>query len=243
MDQSIIAATMLCYVQRLSRPFLPRPFLLAAVGLLCAGTVPAKDKPRKPTPPDPATAYALQDTEAGITVAAEPGDLAETRPATRLDYFHHGFLPLRVIVTNNSEQPVSLDDARILFVAADGYTRNAATDDELDRRLFSKKNVDGTKIPLPAPLPALTLHHPGIDKQILADATDFGFPSTMVAPHTTEAGYLFYDTRDIDEPVLEKATLELRKVRWASTNKEMQAFEIPLKPSAPGSHPTPPNPH
>lgn len=191
----------------------------------------AKDKPRKPLPPEPATQYALHDSHDGITVAAEPGDLAETRPNTRLDYFHHGYLPVRVIVTNNSDQPVSLDDVRILFVAADGYTRNAATDDELDRRMFSKKNVDGTKIPLPAPIPSITLHHAAIDKQVTEDTTDFGFSNTTVAPHATEAGYLFYDTRDIDDPVLEKATLELRKVRWASTNKEMQAFEILLKPS------------
>ena len=180
----------------------------------------AKDKPRKPPAPEPAAQYALHDTHDGITVAAEPGDLAETRPNTRLDYFHHGYLPVRVIVTNNSDQPVSLDDVRILFVAADGYTRNAATDDELDRRMFSKKNVDGTKIPLPAPIPSIRLHHAGIDKQV------------------TEAGYLFYDTRDIDEPVLEKATLELRKVRWASTNKEMQSFEIALKPSVAQNHPS-----
>ena len=199
--------------------------------LLAASSAPAKDKPRKPVPPEPATQYALHDTHDGITVAAEPGDLAETRPDTRLDYFHHGYLPVRVIVTNNSEQAVSLDDVRILFVAADGYTRNAATDDELDRRMFSKKNVDGTKIPLPAPLPSIRLHHPGIDKQVTADATDFGFVHTTVAPHATESGYLFYDTRDIDDPVLEKATLELRKVRWAATNKEMQSFEISLKPS------------
>lgn len=205
----------------------------ALAALLLFATFPAlaKDKPRKPVPPGPATGYALHDAHDGITVAADPGDLPETRPATRLDYFHHGYLPMRVIVTNNSDQPVSLDDVRILFVAADGYTRNAATDDELDRRMFSKKNVDGTRIPLPAPLPSLRIHHAGIDKQVSEDTTDFGFTSTSVPPHATVSGYLFYDTRDIDEPVLGKATLELRKVRWASTNKEMQAFEIPLKPS------------
>ncbi len=215
------------------------PRIAFALALCTALPASAKDKPRKPAAPAPAADYALHDTHDGITVAAEPGDLAEARPNTRLDYFHHGYLPLRVIVTNNSDQPVSLDDARIIFVAADGYTRNAATDDELDRRMFSKKNVDGTKIPLPAPIPSIRIHHAGIDKQIQADTEDFGFPSTTVAPHATEAGYLFYDTRDIDEPVLEKATLELRKIRWASTNKEMQAFEIPLKPSAAPNHVTP----
>jgi hypothetical protein len=191
----------------------------------------AKDKPRKPQPAAEATKYALKDAHDGITIAAEPGDLAEARPNTRLDYFHHGFLPIRVIVTNDSAQPLSLDDARILFIAADNYTRNAATDEELARRLFNKKYTQGTKIPLPAPLPSITIHHPGIDKQITADGTDFGFTTTTVAPHATVAGYLFYDTRDIDDPVLDKATLEVRKLRWASSNKELQAFEIPLKPS------------
>src|SRR5579875_729833 len=204
---------------------------LALALLLGATAAQAGDKPRKPAPAAPAPNYPLHDTHDGITVAAEPGDIKETRPDTRLDYFHHGFMPIRVIVTNNTDQPLSLDDARILFVASDNYTRNAATDDDLERRLFSKKYAEGTKVPLPAPLPSITLHHPGIDKQILADDTVFGVPATTVAPHATVSGYLFYDTKEIDEPVLDKATLELRKVRWASSNKELMAFEIPLKPS------------
>jgi hypothetical protein len=206
--------------------------LLASVtfGLACVSAF-AKDKPRTPPAAADAKTYALHDSHDGITIAAEPGDLKETRPNTRLDYFHHGFMPIRVIVTNDTAQPLSLDDARILFVAADNYTRNAATDEDLDRRLFSKKYAQGSKIPLPAPLPSITIHHPGLDKLITEDQADFGFASTTVPPHATLAGYLFYDTRDIDDPVLEHATLELRKVRWASSNKELQSFEIPLKPS------------
>ncbi len=213
-------------------PRVPHPLLfsIAALSLACTPAR-AGDKPRKPLPAGNAKDYALHDTQDGITIAAEPGDLKETRPNTRLDYFRHGFLPLRVIVTNNSAQPLSLDDARILFVSGDNYTENAATDDDLQRRMFSKKYSDGTKIPLPAPLPTITIHHPAIDKLIIADQTDFGFSSTTVAPHSTVAGYLYYDTRDINEPVLEHATLELRKVRWSATNKELQAFEIPLKAS------------
>ncbi len=220
--------------------------LTVAAGLLLITAAPAgaKDKPRIPIPASPAAEYPLHDAHDGITIAAEPGDLNETRPHTRLDYFHHGFMPMRVIVTNDSADALSLDDARILFIAADNYTRNAATDDELQRRMFTKKSAAGTTIPLPMPLPSITLHHLGVDKQILADDADFGFPTTTVAPHTTVAGYIFYDTRDMDEPVLEKATLELRKVRWAASNKELQAFEISLKPLAanpaanPNTHPT-----
>ncbi len=212
---------------------LPRLLLSASLLLQASSPACAADKPRVPPPALPAERYALHDTHDGISVAAEPGDTDETRPHTRLDYFHHGFMPLRVVVTNNTEKPLSLDDTRILFIAADNYTRNAATDDELQRRMFSKKSVDGTRIPLPAPIPSITIHHPPVDKQILEDDNDFGFPTTTVAPGSTVSGYLFYDTRDIDEPVLDHATLELRKVRWANGGKEeLGAFQVPLKPTA-----------
>ncbi len=206
---------------------IPRVLLLLALTIALPAA--AKDKPRKPPVPAPAGNYPLHDTHDGITIAAEPGDTPETRPDTRLDYFHHGFMPIRVIVTNNAAEPISLDDVRILFVAADNYTRNAATDDELERRMFSRKSAAGTRIPLPAPIPSITIHHPPVDKTILADDADFGFPTTTVAPHATVAGYLFYDTRDLDEPILDHATLELRKLRWAPTNKEIQTFDIALK--------------
>ncbi len=206
-----------------------RGLLLCA--LVCGPAAHAKDKPRTPPAAAPADKYPLHDTHDGVTVAVEPGDTEETRPKTRLDYFHHGFMPVRVIITNNSKETLSLDDTRILFVAGDNYTRNAATDDELERRMFSKKSAAGTKIPMPLPIPSITIHHPPVDKQILADDTDFGFPTTAVPPHATVSGYLFYDTRDLDEPVLDHATLELRKVRWAASKGELQAFQIALKPT------------
>jgi hypothetical protein len=190
------------------------------------------DKPRKPKPPLPAAQYASHDAHAReqVTIAAFPGDTKDTAPHTRLDYLDHGFLPIRIIVTNDSSQPLSLDDARILFISSDNYTENAATDDDLQRRLFELKSVRGTKIPLPGPLPPITIHHKPVDKKILADDDDFGFKTTTIAPHTTVAGWLYYDVRDLDAPVLKGATLELREVRWAATNKSLDSFEIPLQP-------------
>jgi hypothetical protein len=210
-----------------------RSSLLIPLALGACTAVSRADKPRKVDPPLAAEKYASHDTHTHekVTIAAEPADTKELLPNTRLDYFHHGYMPIRVIVTNNSDQAITLDDARILFIASDNYTENAATDEDLQRRLFSRKSAAGTKIPMPGPIPSITIHHPPVDKQILADEDDFGFKTTTVAPNTTVAGYLYYDTRSIDDPVLEHATLEVRKVRFASTNKALDSFEIPLKPS------------
>lgn len=189
------------------------------------------EKPRKPAPALAAAAYPFHDAHAleHVTVAAEPGDSKEARPDTRLDYYAHGFLPVRLIVTNDGDQPVTLDDARILFIAADNSTANAATQEDLQRRLFTLKSTRGSRIPLPAPLPSITVHHKPVDKKITADDEDFGFKTTTVAPHTTVAGYLYYDVRDLDTPILNHASIEVRKLRYGSTNKALDSFEIPLR--------------
>jgi hypothetical protein len=187
------------------------------------------DKPRKVPPPLPAAQYPAHDTHDQITIAADPGDTRDTAPKTRVDYLGHGFVPIRIIVTNDSSQPLSLDDARILLVPANGAAENAASQDELDRGTSSVKN-EGRKTPLPGPLPPITHHAKPVDNQITEDDNDFGFKSSTIAPHSTAAGWLYYDIRDLDRPPLKSASIEVRKVRWAATNKPLDTFEIPFQP-------------
>jgi len=213
---------------------MPRRSLILPFLLAVAMTAHA-DKPRKPIPPLPAQQYPLHETHENehVTIAAEPCTDKETTPDFRLKYADHGLLPIRVIVTNDSDLAVNLDDARIHLIAADGSSIPAATDDELQRALFSIKSATGTRLPLGLPIP-ITVGKKNIDKKILDDDNDFGFQTTTVQPHTTVAGYLFYDTTNIDQPVLDHATLELRKVRLMLNNKTLDSFEIPLsvKPGA-----------
>jgi hypothetical protein len=187
------------------------------------------EKARKPVPPQPAASYPFHDTHAQVTIAAEPGDTKQTRPDTRVDYYAHDMLPIRVIVTNDSDKPITLDDARIDFIASDNSKVLAATTDDLNRRLFELKQTKPVKIPL---VP-ITVHHKPIDTKILADDTDFGFKTTTIAPHTTIAGYLYYDTEGLPDPPLKNAALEVRKVRWKLDNTAvlgdaLDTFEIPL---------------
>jgi hypothetical protein len=190
------------------------------------------EKPRQAAPPLAAATYPMHETHANehVTIAAEPCDTEAVTPKFRLKYFANNMLPIRVIVTNDSDVAVNLDDARIHFIAADGSSVPAATDDELQRRLFTMKSATGTKIPLGLPIP-ITVGKKNIDKSITLDENDFGFQTTTVAPHTTQAGYLFYDMQDVAAPQLAHATLELRKVRFANDNRALESFEIALKPT------------
>jgi hypothetical protein len=203
--------------------------------LSLAAVVPAHaEKARKPVPPHPAAQYRFHDAHANehVTIAAEAGDTKETRPDTRLDYYAHDMLPMRVIVTNDSDRALTLDDARIDFIAADNTKVPAATTDDLNRRLFELKQTKPVRIPLIG----LEVHKKPVDTKILADDADFGFKTTTVAPHTTVAGYLYYDTEGLPEPALKNATLELREVRWKNANSAvfgdaLDSFEIPLSPA------------
>jgi hypothetical protein len=210
--------------------------LRLAAGLLItvsAFGVCAAEKARKPVPPQPAETYAMHDHHANehVTIAAEPGDTKETRPNTRLDYYGHGLLPIRVIVTNDSEKPVTLDEARIHFISGNNDNIPAATPEEIQRRLSTIKSATGKKIPLPLPIPVpITTGKQNVDKKITDDDNDFGFQTTTVQPHQTVAGYLYYDVNDLDTPVLAHATLELRKVKFAGGDF-LESFEIPLQPT------------
>lgn len=211
-----------------ARIFVPALLLLLA---LPAATLHA-DKARKPAPPQDAGLYPMHDTHPNerVTIAAEPGESRDARPDTRLDYMAHSMLPIRVIVTNNSDRALTLSDARIDFIAADNSKVTAATTDDLNRRLFELKQTKPTTIPIIG----IQVHKKPIDTKILADDADFGFKTTTVPPHSTVAGYLFYDMEGLPDPPLNNATLELRKVRWAkaangeSPGDALDSFEIQL---------------
>jgi hypothetical protein len=143
-----------------------------------------------------------------------------------------------VIITNDSDHALSLDDARMQFITANNEKLPAATPDDINRRLFTIKNAQGTKIPV---IP-IRVHHP-VDKKILDDDHDFGFKSTTVGPHSTLAGYLIYDVKQLDEPVLAHAELYVKMIHTKDGDQELFAFSIPFdkwlaeNPDAPSNHP------
>lgn len=189
----------------------------------------ASDKPRPAPPVKPAAQYLLNDPHPNekVTIAADPCLYHDDCAFFRLAYVSHGFLPVRVIITNDRDEPLDLEEVRIQFLPAEGEKEAAATDEDLNRRLFSRKSAAGTKLPI---IP-ITIHHEPVDKQITNDDTDFGFTSTIIPAHSTRAGYVFYDTRDIEEPVLKHAELYIKEIRYTDSkgaHQQLFGFTLPF---------------
>ncbi|HEX7158285.1 MAG TPA: hypothetical protein VF214_04700 [Edaphobacter sp.] len=208
-----------------------RPFTIISKTFLCAAifgafTASAFANEKKAPPPKPASQYAAFEThpQEKVTIAADPCTDSHDCSFFRLPYIQHGFIPVRVIITNDGDAPLSLDDARIQFIPVNHDVIPAATLEDINRRLFNMSQARGTKVPI-YPFP---IHHAPVDKKITDDDKDFGFQGTTVNPHSTLAGYLFYDVKDLDDPVLKGASLYLKMIHTLDGKKELFSFTIPF---------------
>jgi hypothetical protein len=201
-------------------------FLL--VPLLGCSLVPsAWASDRKPPPVQPATSFPaveVHDKEK-VAIAAEPYDTKEKEALFRVDYLSHGVMPVRLIVSNNGDKPINLRDARILFQTPAGDRIQAAEPEDVER-LMSRKEREGAKIPMPGPLPGIRMKPKASNKEIQEDFDQFEYGALVVEPHTTRAGFLFYDVSQLDNP-LKGSKLHLHELRDADGN-ELFYFEIPF---------------
>jgi hypothetical protein len=189
--------------------------------------LPAAASDHTPPPVQPATTFAAVEVhdDEKVAIAAEPYDTREKEAIFRVDYLSHGVMPVRLIVTNLGDRPISLRDARILFETASGDRIQAAEPEDVER-LMTRKEREGARVPMPGPLPKLKLKPKASNKEIEQDFDTFEFGALVVEPHTTRAGFLFYNVSDLDHPLL-GAKLHLHMVRDAD-GKELFYFEIPF---------------
>ena len=201
---------------------------IAASALVLVAITPAFARDKKAPPAKPAAQYPAFDIHPAekVAIAADPCLDPKACDFFRLPYISHGFIPVRVIITNDGDTALTLDEVRIQFIPANGDKRPAADLEELNRRMFTFKSTQGTKIPL-IPYP-ITIHHAPVDKKITQDDADFGFQGTVVNAHTTLAGYLFYDVKDLDDPALKDAELYVKMIHTLDQKKELFDFTIPF---------------
>jgi len=175
----------------------------------------------------PATSFAAVEVheKEQVAIAAEPYDTKQKESIFRVDYLGHGVMPVRLIVTNNGNRPISLRDARILFQTRSGERIQAATPEDIER-LMTRKEREGGRIPMPGPIPTIKLKPKASNKDIEEDFNQFEYGALVVEANTTRAGFLFYDVSQLADP-LHGSKLHLHKVMDAD-GRELFYFEIPF---------------
>jgi hypothetical protein len=177
-------------------------------------------------PAKAATEYPAVDnhTKEQVAIAAVPFDTAHDCKIFQVDYLKYSFLPIRIVVTNNGDRPVSLRDARIFFISANGDRIPAAEPEDVERRV-SARDSRGRDIPLGP----IKVHTKGkaSDSKIEADFDRWEYSALVVEPHTTHDGFLFYDMDGLGDTPLRNAKLILRELRNAD-GQQLFFFEIPF---------------
>ncbi len=173
----------------------------------------------------PAQTYPAHDRHPAesVAVAVDPYDREEKAKMFSVSYSEIGFIPLFMVVTNDSDQPVQLSDVKAQLVTASRAKLSPAADEDIARRL-ARPSANTNRYPIPFPTRKVK---GGLSKQAIEEIQNARFNARAVEPHSTQAGFWFFDVSDIPSP-LAGAHFYLTGVRDAKGN-ELMYFEIPLE--------------
>jgi hypothetical protein len=175
--------------------------------------------------PRPASTYPANDnhTDEHVAVAVEPYDTPDKAKIFSAPYVEEGFVPIFVVITNDGDQPISLNNLKAQLVTVDRAKLSPSGTDDIYRRL-SHPTADASRSPLPFPKKKVK---GGVNSETIAEMRDAQFGAKAVEPHSTQAGFLFFDVSGMSTP-LAGANFYLTGVRDAKGN-ELLYFEIPLE--------------
>jgi len=175
----------------------------------------------------PAASYPAHDqhSKESITVALDPYDMADKASIFSVNYRELGFMPIFVVIANDSDQPLQLAGMKAELVTADRSKLSPAGEDDIERRL-SRPETNDRHYPVPIPIPTKKVKG-AVSKQAREEIQRAIFVAKAVEPHGTQVGFLFFDVSEISAP-LAGAHFYLTGVRDAS-GSELMFFEIPLE--------------
>lgn len=177
-------------------------------------------------PVKPATAYpnsTVHKTE-HVAIAAVPYVTGGQQKLFAIPYRKFGFVPIRLMITNMSDRPISLDHTRVFFISANDDQIDAATPDDVERNIpLSYK--EGRKIPV-GPLHMPT-HRKDADWKVQQDFDTYEYNAVSIAPHSTKAGFLWYDVNGLGNDPLKGASLVVQEIQNAD-GMDLFYFRVPL---------------
>jgi hypothetical protein len=209
---------MLNWIKRVSRLRLPLASVLFLLPTLCV----AGKHFVMPTP-QAANAYPAHDEHPNerVTLGLDPYDMADKAGIFSVRYSDVGFLPIFVVVTNDSDQPVSLTEVTAELVTVDRTKIPVATEDDIYRRI-TRTPAGPSSNPLPWPK-----KKGGVAKDAQDEILNSRFAARAVEPHGTQCGFMFFDISGISTP-LAGAHFYLNRVLDAKGN-ELMYFDVPLE--------------
>jgi len=172
-------------------------FLALATTLLFCG-----DKHFSPPPAAHARTYPMHDAheDEKVTVAVDPYDTPDKASIFMTNYKEHGFLVVRLIVSNDSDKTLMLDDLNVEYITAKREKLQPSGDADLYRRLVKPEKADnshpgGMKLPFPVGKKKEPLSKEARDEYQAAQ-----FLTVPVTPHATNSGFVFFDMAGMDTP-------------------------------------------
>jgi len=210
-------------MHRVPRLYSARIFLAACAIAGSAHSLAAKDFV-KPVA-QPAKTYPAHDDHASdkIAVAADPYDTPDKAKIFSVNFHEHGFLPIFFIVTNDSDQPISITNMQVTLTTASRAKLTPTTSEDIFRRLG---NPHANMHPIPVPIPQKKVK--GLISQKERDEVESSqFVAKAVEPHTTQSGFFFFDVEDVTAPV-EGAHVYITGVNDAK-GTELMYFEVVLE--------------
>jgi hypothetical protein len=201
-----------------------RKLLLALLMVAAAVGVAAKDFSRPPA--NPAASYPAHDEHKneGVTVAADPYDMPDKARIFSTNYAANDLLPIFVVITNDGNEPVSLNDLKAELVTVNRSKIEACSEEDVFRRLSHPDASATPKYPLPIPRGKVK---PAVKQKTRDEVEAAEFNARAVEPHSTQSGFLFFDVSGISNP-LAGAHFYVTGLRDAKGD-ELMYFEIPME--------------
>ena len=200
----------------------PSGFLVLVALFLRADT-----KPFNPPPVEPAKAYPAHEShdDEKVSIAIDPFDNPEKAKIFKTNYREKGFLPIRLIISNDSDNYLMLNDLKIQYITQRRDKIDPASTDDIYRRVIRlKRNPASPRVPLPIPRDPSPVTKDA--KEAVNELDQAQFTPNPVDPHAMRSGFLFFDITGLEAP---EAGAHLYLTGMKMGGKDLFYFDIPLE--------------
>jgi len=189
----------------------------------------AKDKDFVPPHAENANTYPSKDAHPKEKVTAAI-DLYNAPPKDSIfitPYSQEGILPVFLIISNDGDQPITINNMEVQLVTGRRAKLDGLTTDDVFRRVAHISGSSNAPVRV-GPIPLSGNKNKKAQKEY-QEIQNAKFAAQAVEPHTTKAGFIFFDVEGVKQP-LDGSHIYLTGVRDAG-GAEMMYFEIPVIPS------------